>query len=597
MDKTFIFDTPSLAIQPFQVFQPKVFRQLAEVESEDKPVAQVLDAIHARLVSPCVELYQKNIKFKSGSEAEVKGKKVFDVQNGDFGIWYEPAIDISGPKRFIEIVNSDKNDTLLYQKFVQSMKSKGDNDLRLFAAREGILQYLFCYARYELDRKTDENILFTITDESGGGIRKKLLNFILLKAILKIIEENGYNLSEQDVTGTLIPSIDVKNLKFTSGGFTQKVTDAIKSFLYFKVQNQLLEDEDIELFDITPKEKRKLLVTFKEKGITQKSEAQKLLPYLLNNLRAHQNEPEPIDVTEADENDFFVASYDDSATTVTIEKQNIYCAAQLYFVMNFGEELNLFNLMDRIMDTYPIDFRSRQLQRDVQLFRENNQVLDLRNGQAYFRTQEERRHALYNMVFNDEFNSRLEIFLEKIAEYYSKMESRDSGYVYLSRHEILQAAEELQYFISSNCVGIAKILTPASYREMDFIIRRFLQNQEISTQVAPLGNGSFFKVIEEAWLRTSNEKINARNYYQRAEFGKELLKLCAETNTATINDDNFFEKLVSIGKSLITFSNEIDHTDRTQGGIPYRQGGGDTNGIGDMIDGFIPKDNADDDNW
>ena len=195
----------------------------------------------------------------------------------------------------------------------------------------------------------------------------------------------------------------------------------------------------------------------------------------------------------------------------------------------------------------------------------------------------------------DEFNMRLENFLEKIGEYYVKMEKRDSGYINLSRHEILQGAEEFQYHISSTCVGIAKIITPAAYREVDFIIRRFLQNDEISTQVAPLGNGSFFKVIEEAWRRTMQEKINARNYYQKAELGKELIRMLADCNAVNINDDEFLGKLVSIGKSFITVSQEIDQSDENNG-IPYNRDGGMPGmpGMNDMINGFIPQDNQDD---
>jgi len=115
----------------------------------------------------------------------------------------------------------------------------------------------------------------------------------------------------------------------------------------------------------------------------------------------------------------------------------------------------------------------------------------------------------------------------------------------------MQAVEDLQYNLSTHCVGMASVISPLIHAELDFVIRRILMHDEVRRQVAPTG-GSWWRVVEALYMAMKNTRPKATILYNKAKLGNSIIRKIAEYNAASFENDSTFSAFISDVDAFIT---------------------------------------------
>jgi hypothetical protein len=279
--------------------------------------------------------------------------------------------------------------------------------------------------------------------------------------------------------------------------------------------------------------------------------------------------------TDTDGSDFSVQYYDDEKSTLVYNKESVLCAAQLYYVMTLGDELDIFNTVNIILSKHlpagDVDITSKELLSDLQLYVFNDSFRDLKDGTLFNRTQPEERRMFYRQVFNagdaetvegmalnPDWNILWGTLMEKTVEYISKVERSENPEFFVSRQPIFQALEDIQYNLSTHCVGMAKVAAPVINKELDFVVQKILMNEEIRKQLAPNGNASFWKVIENVQRGQNGEVPNVAALRNKAVFGHKILSIVAEYTPDLLDNDVEFGKFISTVEAYIIANSQLE---------------------------------------
>src|SRR5207245_4981374 len=97
------------------------------------------------------------------------------------------------------------------------------------------------------------------------------------------------------------------------------------------------------------------------------------------------------------------------------------------------------------------------------------------------------------IVVNVEFIKLWKVLMLESARYLEKAQASLNPDNYVSRQNVMQAVEDLQYNLSTNCTGMATVVAPLINAELDFIIQRIFKHKEVLAQIVPAG-GTWWKV-------------------------------------------------------------------------------------------------------
>jgi hypothetical protein len=259
--------------------------------------------------------------------------------------------------------------------------------------------------------------------------------------------------------------------------------------------------------------------------------------------------------------DFDVDFLDEQASTVTIAINNIRCAAQMFYSMTLGDELNIFDVMNyfthKFMIRGTIQISDKTLREDLQLYVFSNKFTNILNGKIVDRTRPTERYMFYKQVFNygsgqitedvivnKEFNKLFKILIMEGAKYIQRAQESPNPESYVSRQPIMQAVEDLQYNLSTHCSGMANVITPIIYEELNFIIKRVLNHPEIVQQLVPAG-GTWWKVVELLYEGMKQQRPKTTILYNKAKLGFEIFDSIAKYNPASFEDDKNFSDFIS----------------------------------------------------
>ena len=115
----------------------------------------------------------------------------------------------------------------------------------------------------------------------------------------------------------------------------------------------------------------------------------------------------------------------------------------------------------------------------------------------------------------------------------------------------MQAVEDLQYNLSTHCTGMANVITPIIYAELNFVIRRIFMHPEILRQVVPSG-GTWWRVVETLSMEMTHTRPKSTVLYNKAKLGHGIIGSIADYNPATFEDDANFSAFISNVDALIT---------------------------------------------
>lgn len=481
-------------------------------------------------------------------------------------------------KSFGELIDQ-KGDTALFyevQEYVSTNKLSF-NANRLLKDRP-VLEFLFCVAKYAKRLNSSAAIFKYVANEVDGGI-KAIYDYVVHKTILQVVDDNKIEVGHMPTFEALvIPKLQSRNISFAEGVFSKELKNAIQKFVYDQKELELInavrdalniEEEDIPA----------LVAYIKKSKITiDKDNAQYYLSIALAQIRNNSlNYPfSATDTTAVDAEDFSVTYYDDDKSTLQIEKENIMCAAQLFYVMTLGDELEIFNVIDLITTKYlpagKLDIRDRNVLQDLQLYVLSDNIRDVKTNAIYKRTNPEDRRVFYRQVFdmgnsetadgmvtNSDFKTLWEILLNETVKYIGKVEQSENPQLYVSRQNIFQAIEDLQYNLSTNCTGMAKVMAPIINKELDFVVERFLKKEDITRQLAFNNSGSFWKVIERVLRDARGETPNVAALRNKAVFGHKILTMIANYTPATLNDDTNFSDFVATVEAFIIAASQLEN--------------------------------------
>jgi hypothetical protein len=120
----------------------------------------------------------------------------------------------------------------------------------------------------------------------------------------------------------------------------------------------------------------------------------------------------------------------------------------------------------------------------------------------------------------------------------------------------MQAVEELQYNLSSNCTGMATVLSPVIYKELTFIVDVIFSHDEILQQI-PNSGGAWQRVVETLWTDMKGTRMNAQFTYNKAKLSQSILTKVANYNPAAFEQDKEFSAFISDVTALISTQSMI----------------------------------------
>jgi hypothetical protein len=316
------------------------------------------------------------------------------------------------------------------------------------------------------------------------------------------------------------------------------------------------------------------------------------------------------DAVEADpeqsDKDFDVQFLEDDSASLQVNISNVKCAAQLFYSMVLGEELDVFNVVNYFTHKFlirgGIEIQDHNLREHLQLYVFSNKFED-NTGRVVDRTRPSERQMFYRQVFNsgtgritgdimvnDEFPRQWKVLMYESARYIERAQESPNPDQYVSRQNVMQAVEDLQYNLSTHCCGMTNVITPLIYNELNFVIRNILMHPEVTRQVVPVG-GTWWRVVETLYSAMKSSRPKATVLYNKAKLGQTIIRKIAEYNPSSFESDTNFSAFISDVDAFITtqsiiqdsLPDQISRYDEESEEHPTANGNGNGNGIPSYI--------------
>lgn len=454
-----------------------------------------------------------------------------------------------------------------------------------------IRDYLVVYAVLVMQVK-DFNALKNFILNNQAGV-KNVINYAAVGAARNYVFDqklvvDGYNNDDSAVVG----EIRSAGLLLTDASFTPSLKSLIDDFIFNAGQTAILAAAKIKVPDAIKPAVIQLM-----KRSTVKLDATNIdffLPLFISQLSpaVPVDDTTPTDSAVADQ-DFDVQFLQDTTAIAQVSRSAVLCAAQLYYDMVLGDELDVFSTINYFTNNYllrgGIEIQDTTLRNDLQLYVFSNKFLDLKTNRISDRTRPSERAMFYKQVFNaggdvtdndlaqilvpnQDYQKLWKVLILETAKYIQQAQAAFYPDQYVPRGNIQQSVEDLQYNLSTHCIGMVNVVSPLIYAELDFVIRRIFMHDEVMRQIVPAG-GTWWRVVETLYLAMRNERPRSTVLYNKAKLGFEVLKDVANYDPATFENDDVFFDFVSNVQAFITTQSILqqDADDATD------VGGGDAN--------------------
>lgn len=472
-----------------------------------------------------------------------------------------------------------------------------------------IADYLITYAYQVMNLREVSGVKSFILSNKAGA--SNVANYAAVSAARKIVDKEQLNVPNiNDDASSVVRALRAAKLPLTSTSFKSAARKVIDDFVFNSAEYQLIESANIGPI---PASLKPLLVKYIKASpipITPQN-VNFFLPLFITQI---QGTTEVADATETDveesDKDFDVQFIEDDQSRMQVSKSAVRCAAQLFYSMTVGDELDVFNIVNFFTHKYLIrggvEIQDRRLREDLQNYVFSNRFYNLRTKKYEDRTRPAERQMFYRQVFNygnvqttddlipnQEFPRLWKVLILESAKYLERAQASPNPDSFVSRQNVMQAVEDLQYNLSTHCTGMANVITPLIYAELDFVIRRIFMHPEVLRQVVPAG-GTWWRVVEQLYMAMKNVRPRATVVYNKAKLGHDIVRSIADYNPATFEDDKNFSAFISSVDAFITTQSILqdslsdslrredaeDEEEAEQGGSPsmYTNGNGASHG-------------------
>jgi hypothetical protein len=430
-----------------------------------------------------------------------------------------------------------------------------------------ITDYLvaFCYFQMGL---TEVNGLTNILLSNRLGA-KSVVNYAVISAARAIIDHeqlvvDRYNEDNSEI----VSKIQAAGLALSSASFRSSLQALVDDFIFNRNESDLIDHAGLGL----PPELKPQLARYIKKSPIQitATNAPFFLPVFVSQILAGTTVAGAANGQSADQQDqdFDVQYLTDDQSMIQVSRSAVRCAAQLFYSMVLGDELDVFHTVNYFTHKYlirgGIEITDSRLRDDLQLYVFSNKFTHLKTGAVNDRSRHAERHMFYRQVFNwghgqvtddlivnQEFPRLWKVLILECAKYLERAQISPNPDSYVSRQNVMQAVEDIQYNLSTNCTGMANVITPLIYAELDFVIRRIFMHEEVLRQIVPQG-GTWWRVVEMLHMGMKHSRPRSTVLYNKAKLGDSILRQIADYNPSTFENDGPFAAFISDVEAFIT---------------------------------------------
>lgn len=410
--------------------------------------------------------------------------------------------------------------------------------------------------------------LLTFVFEHEKGVRQ-LIDYVAVSAARVYVEDGGIDvpkIGEDD--SEAVSALLAAKLTLSEEGLRPRVVAAMTDF------NETAKfDEIIKLGtadpDKIPAPIRARLVQYLKEPSAKVTETN--APFLVPMYLAKAATATTLSSGTSSDDPFAVSFFVEDSASLQVSTAAVKCAAQLYYVMVLGEELGVFDAVRFFTHRYlfreGFAVEDPQLRRDLEnyVFSEQFPGVDRQTGEDRIMrcTRDGERRSFYRQVFdqgsepvpgdgipNSEFARLWKILMLESARYLERAQSSPHPDNYVSRQNVMQAVEDLQYNLSITCVGMSTVMTPLMYAELDFVVNRILGHEEVRKHLVPSG-GSWWKVVEKLQAG-QGRRARASVLHNKARLGYSLVRSIAEYTPSRFEEDGPFAEFISNVDAFIT---------------------------------------------
>jgi hypothetical protein len=429
--------------------------------------------------------------------------------------------------------------------------------------------YLVAYA-YTVLQLSDVGAVkkFILSDRLGV---RALIDYATIGAARELVADKGFNIANyNDDAGDFVEKVRAAQVGMSTASFESDVMTVVNDLINDVAHKDLIDKAEKTLGTL-PLQTRLLLARYIDAAPVTITPAN-IVPFAAVWLAQNAPPPaaSPTDTTAAgpSDSDFDIETYPDDPSSIQISVSAVLCAGQLYYTMVLGDELDVFSIVHYFTHKYLVnglmEVTDPVLRTDLQNYVFSSRFTDLKTGRLLDRSRPAERGMFYKQVFdlghgqvpedlivNDDFPTMWKTLMLQSATYLEKAQQSLNPGQFVSKQQVTQAVQDLQYNLSTHCIGMATVATPMMFAELNFCIRRILMHPEVLKQVVPIG-GTWWRVVERLYMDIKQTRPRSTALYQKAQLGHNIIVQIANYDPATFEDDTSFSGFISDVDAYIT---------------------------------------------
>ena len=455
-------------------------------------------------------------------------------------------------------------------------------------ARDEVVEYMFARAKYAKGFTEAEGIFNSIVDADRGGAF--LYNFATDFALERMRIDERLHVSS-DTQDKMLKRLQDDLVLLRRDSLEAALKSLSAEFVYGDKELALILEAENQLKIDIPASLQPALVDYIRRTNAQGEQinadnAAYFISIALAKLQKEDVALRPSAYgSQVGVEDYSVSYYEDRITAPEYERASVEAAAQMYLTMVWGDMLGIFQAVDRIAMQAPVEgqgpilleVRSRQLSDDLRMYVLDEEYRDLRTGRVSRRISPTERQMFYRQLFgigdaqvvadeqvNPDFQRYWAVLMMEVVKYIGKVEDNGDNYRSISPSKVYQAMEDLQYNLSAYCTGLPKIAAPSMYAEMDFVIQRILDSDDVKQQLGRRGSPSFWKVVEQ--VRGMQDFTPLRN---KGIFGHKIISTIARATPDFVEDQPAFEEFIANVEAFIVAEDQLAEAGGSMAGLQF----------------------------
>jgi hypothetical protein len=501
--------------------------------------------------------------------------KNFSWADGSLAWWFDDQAEDKAKLTLSEYIDLTSELSSLKYSFQGNLSANWFNlDANTKTVLDGysaISDYLIAYAYFVMDLREVNGLKNFILSNRLGT--KNVGNYAIVSAARNIIDKEQLKVAHYNTdTSAFVTDVKAANLSLSAASFSSSLQALIDDHIFNAKEAAIIANAEKTMGPIPAAIKPQLIKYIKNSTIPiTNANATMFLPLFISQI---MGPPQALAMdgtaaaTDQADQDFDVDFITDDNSMITISRTAVKCASQLYYSMILGDELDVFAIVNYFTHKYlirgGIEIQDSRLREDLQQYVFSNRYTDLKTNKLMDRTRPSERHMFYRQVFNygsgritedvivnQEYPRLWKVLILESAKYLERAQAAFNPDAYVSRQNVMQAVEDLQYNLSTHCTGMANVITPMIYSELNFVIRRILMADEIVRQIVPAG-GTWWRVVETLYMEMKKLRPKSTVIYNKAKLGHDIIESIADYNPATFEDDAQFSAFISSVDAFIT---------------------------------------------